>query len=81
MPLLQVRNFPQDLYDRLGDLAVAEHRTITQQTIALLEDALKPPESEKDRRARVLERMALQREAASDSVSDSVSFIREDRDR
>lgn len=37
MPALQVRDFPQDLYDRLQAQAKLEHRSIAQQTIASVE--------------------------------------------
>jgi len=81
MPLLQVRNFPQDLYDRLGGVAHREHRTIAQQTVVLLRDALAQPESERDRRARVLQRLANARERGPADLPDPVALIREDRDR
>lgn len=48
MPALQVRDFPQDLYNRLRTRAQQESRSITQETIALLraqlleDDALLP---------------------------------------
>lgn len=37
MPALQVRDFPQDLYDRLCAQAKLEHRSIAQQTVACVE--------------------------------------------
>ena len=36
MPLLQVRDFPQDLYELLSRRAEEENRSITQQTIYML---------------------------------------------
>ena len=40
MPLLQVRDFPPDLYDAISRVARAENRTIPQQTIVLLKNCL-----------------------------------------
>lgn len=40
MPALQVRDFPEDLYERLRALAELEHRSIAQQTVALVEEGL-----------------------------------------
>lgn len=37
MPALQVRDLPQDIYDRLCESARREHRSIAQQTTAILE--------------------------------------------
>lgn len=37
MPALQVRDFPQDVYDRLAAQAKIEHRSIAQQTVASVE--------------------------------------------
>ena len=41
MPALQVRDFPQDLYEELRDYAARNHRSIAQQTIACVESELK----------------------------------------
>jgi predicted RNase H-like HicB family nuclease/plasmid stability protein len=54
MPLLQVRNCPQDLYDKLTLAAAKDHRSITQETLALLEHSLLHPETPKERTLRAL---------------------------
>ncbi len=41
MPALQVRDFPDDLYDELREYATRNHRSIAQQTIACVEDELR----------------------------------------
>ena len=41
MPALQVRDFPQDLYDELRDYAALNHRSIAQQTIACVENEIR----------------------------------------
>ena len=42
MPTVQIREFPQPLYDLLSLKAQQHHRSLTQQTIAELEQALQP---------------------------------------
>ena len=41
MPALQVRDFPEDLYEELRAAAVRNHRSIAQQTIAYVEAGLR----------------------------------------
>ena len=41
MPALQVRDFPQELYDELRDYAALNHRSIAQQTIACVESEIR----------------------------------------
>lgn len=40
MPALQVRDFPEDLYEQLKEYAALNHRSIAQQTIACVEAEL-----------------------------------------
>lgn len=37
MPALQVRDFPEELYEQLKDCAKREHRSIAQQTVACVD--------------------------------------------
>ena len=37
MPLLQVRDIPEDLYEKLAKVAQMENRSIAQETIVLLQ--------------------------------------------
>lgn len=41
MPALQVRDFPDDLYEELREYAASNHRSIAQQTIACVENELR----------------------------------------
>lgn len=41
MPALQVRDFPQELYDELRDCAARNHRSIAQQTIVCVEEEIR----------------------------------------
>jgi hypothetical protein len=45
MATLNLKNFPDDLYARLHELAERERRSIAQQVIYLLDKATEPPES------------------------------------
>ena len=40
MPTLQVRDLPQETYDRLAERARQQHRSLTQETIAILDGVL-----------------------------------------
>ncbi len=40
MPALQVRDFPQDLYERLKKYAASQHRSLSQQTIVAVQEML-----------------------------------------
>jgi hypothetical protein len=81
MPLLQVRDMPEDLYDRLASVAKAENRSIAQETIVLLREALRFPQERRARRKQVLEEIAKQNIPGTDSFPDPASLIREDRNR
>ncbi len=40
MPALQVRDFPDDLYEQLKSYAASQHRSVAQQTIVAVEEML-----------------------------------------
>ena len=85
MPLLQVRDFPQDIYNLLKIKAMLEHRSIAQQTTVMLKDALqKDLAAAKERRLRALERTRNRNKnrKVPDEVKnfDIVKFIRESRE-
>jgi len=81
MPLLQVRDFPQDLYERLAQVATAERRSIAQQATVLLGQALTSPESALSRRQRVLAEATELAHSMPPNDLDPVVLIRQDRDR
>lgn len=81
MPLLQVRDLPEDLYESLTRVAHSENRSIAQETIVLLRSALGQREERKARRAKILKEIdALEVPDTGDSP-DPALLIREDRDR
>ena len=81
MPLLQVRSCPDDVFDRIGQLARAEHRSIPAQTIVLLKQALNLAEPNRARRQQVLAVADQLRTTIPANIPDPAIFVRADRDR
>jgi hypothetical protein len=83
MPTLQIRDVPQELYDRLVESAEINRRSLTQQAIVLLEEATDNDlNKKKQRKMEALERIkALRPHFSGISTEDIVASIREDRDR
>ena len=88
MATLYVRNLPDDLYERLQELAKAENRSINAQVITLLQNTLPPkttPPQDKQREEvlKILADIRRRRESLPTDVEwpDSTELIREDRDR
>ena len=80
MALLQVRNFPDETYALISEMAQAERRSISQQTILLIERGLSGRESAKQRRRKALERTLTLPELKCMKGVDFAASIREDRD-
>ena len=81
MPLLQVRDIPEDLYEELSRIAKLVNRSIAQETIVLLRSALNlKSERIKRRKAILKEARALNIDNA-DQLPEPAELIREDRDR
>lgn len=81
MPLLQVRDFPQELYERLAQTAKADKRSISQETIVLLQEALATKQGDRQRRQAVLDEIRRRPLLAGKGLPDPVTLVREDRDR
>jgi len=81
MPLLQVRDVPEDLYERLSQIAEQDNRSITQETIVLLKKALNYKESRISRRKRILSEIRNDVIDESNNFPDPAILIREDRER
>ena len=81
MPLLQVRECPEDIYRRISHVAKNENRTIAQQVAVLLEKGLEQQESNIGRRKRLMDRLEKRHIASEIKKIDPVSLIREDRNR
>lgn len=81
MPSLQVRDLPEHLHRKIAEKAAAEHRSIAQQTIVLLEKALQMEMKKKNARKQLIERILRTPPAAPGRIPDPVALIREDRGR
>jgi len=80
MALLQVRNFPDEIYAVISEMARAERRSISQQAILLIERGLSNGENAKERRRRALELTITMPELKGLKGVDFAASIREDRD-
>lgn len=81
MALLQVRDFPDELYATLSMVAKRENRSITQETITLLQAALGHSGGRRERRRKALADMAALELGDTNCFPDPAGLIREDRDR
>ena len=81
MPLLQVRDCPEDIYKKITHTAKKQNRTIAQQVLVLLERSLGQNESNLERRKQLLEKIQQREVPISIKEVDTVAWIREDRDR
>jgi hypothetical protein len=81
MPLLQVRDFPEDIYKEITFEAHRQHRTIAQQTIMLIKKGLGEEMSNTERRKRAVETAFSRNIPQKAKAVDYVQFVREDRDR
>ena len=81
MPLLQVRDFPQELYETISRVAKAENRSVPQQTIVLLKNALDIAEDRKGRRKTVISDISNFSIEKTNKFPDPAKLTREDRDR
>ncbi|MBN2414655.1 hypothetical protein JXO52_02385 [bacterium] len=82
MPILQVRELPQVLYNKLARQAKKEHRSLAQQAIAELSRALDVTAPGRDRRQAVIEELhRWQADLDTGQLKDPAAMIREDRER
>jgi len=81
MPLLQVRDFPAELYDAISKVANEENRSIPQQTTVLLKTALNITQERKNRRKAVLKEIEEYNLKNSDTFPAPELLTREDRDQ
>jgi hypothetical protein len=81
MPLLQVRDCPRELYETISQVAEMENRSIAQETIVLLKNALNITQERKLRRKNVLQRISNLHLKNTENFPDPEKLIREDRDK
>jgi hypothetical protein len=81
MPLLQVRDCPEDIYKKVTLVAKKQNRTIAQQIIVLLEKGLGQEQPNIERRRQLMERINSREIPEKVKEIDTVALVREDRDR
>lgn len=81
MPLLQVRDFPEDLYRDIARAARADHRSIAQETVVLVRSALGMKEDRVSRRSEVLQKISEYEMPDTRRFPDPAELVREDRER
>ncbi len=81
MPLLQVRECPEDIYRKITLVAKKQNRTIAQQVVVLLKKSLGQEESNIERRKQLLSKIESRQIPNEVKAIDAVALIREDRDR
>jgi len=81
MPLLQVRDCPEDLYKKISHYAKKQNRTIAQQVISILEKGLQLEQPNIERRKELLEKIDNRPVKSELREIDDVALLREDRNR
>jgi plasmid stability protein len=82
MAILQVRDVPDELYESLSAIAKIENRSISQETIFLLKNALQLKSERHARRKSILSEIdQLKLQTQNTDFPDPADLIREDRDR
>lgn len=79
MAVLQMRDLPDELYEKLKVKAKEERRSIMQQAVVILEEALGEDQN-KSRRKRAIQKM-LDSQVDLKKPVDLVAMVREDRER
>jgi antitoxin FitA len=81
MASLQIRDMPDDLYESLKFKAEKDHRSLAQQAIVLLSEALKARGRDSSRRMEALEKIRSSKVVIRSKDISIVDLIREDRGR
>ena len=82
MPSIQVRDLPEQIYNKIKNNAQKDHRSLSQQAIVTLKKGLGIDENHKERR-RILVDQIMSRRVDFDiaKLEDPVNLVREDRNR
>lgn len=80
MPILHVRNVPDDLYERIRQRAGRQNRSISAEVIVLLDKALAEAELSQAELLADIRRRRFFRPADQDAP-DSTTLLRQDRER
>jgi len=79
--MIQVSRRPRHIYRRLAEQAEREHRSLAQQTLAVLSRGLGVEMDAKARRKKVLRGHRGHGSFANEELRDAARLIREDRNR
>lgn len=80
MNTLHVRSVPDDLYNRLQQLAHARNRSLSAQVITMLTQAIEAEERRK-KQVKILNSIQRRRFKAPKNAASTLSLLREDRSR
>jgi len=82
MAILHVRNVPDEVYNKIQQLAQQRNRSLSAEVIMLLQEALRQEQTRRDQ-ARLLSEIRRHRYTYPKHrrVPDSVELLREDRER
>jgi len=80
MPLLQVRDFPDDIYAEISYLARKQNRTIAQEVVTLLKKGLEEETTNRERVRLTLERINSMEVSEAAKKLDSAEIIRQMRE-
>lgn len=81
MPILQVRDFPANMYEQLSKVATEQNRSISQQTITIMQQALMCENTAKSRRLAALDKTADLHITLTKDAPAPADLVREDRER
>lgn len=81
MASLQIRDMPEELYQSLKARAEKDHRSLAQQALVLLSEALYPETGGNNRRISALARIRNLKKVEMDGTVDILEMLREDRER
>lgn len=82
MATLQVRDLPDQIYEKLKKEAKKKHRSLAQQAVITLAKGLDTPSNPKERRSVLIDSLNIDNNQNKKyKLSDPVKIIREDRER
>jgi plasmid stability protein len=80
MQTLHVRGVPDELYNRLRELAQAKQRSLSAQVLLLLEEAV-GDEAQRQEQTQILADIRRRRFTPPPTAPDGIEMVRQDRER
>jgi len=82
MPSIQIRDVPEQIYNKIKNNAQKDHRSLSQQAVVTLKKGLGIDDDHKERRGILVDQILSRRFAFDISkLENPVKLVREDRDR